>query len=218
MLSESFGSVAGQILFREDMISNRFEVLRTPQYIICKKDMPDFLINAMTSIIRVLSGFMKKQDSPRLQGKTDRLLCVKYCNNVTGGSLGFDTVRSIVASRAWSALDARFALTNSAHLPLALPTGEAFTSFAPGLRPCVRILKLNIIKTALPQGEGCFDGTPGGIRFRSLNRRLSRLKRARCSFRANKLESLPLRGQPTGLTLLSFATAPWVLICRADQS
>ena len=26
-------------------------------------------------------------------------------------------------------------------------------------------------------------------------------------FRANKLESLPLRGQPTGLTLLSFATA-----------
>ena len=41
--------------------------------------------------------------------------------------------------------------------------------------------------------------------FRSLNRRGSRLERANRSFRANKLESLPLRGQPTGLTLLSFA-------------
>ena len=46
---------------------------------------------------------------------------------------------------------------------------------------------------------------PAGFEFRSLNRRFSRLERARCSFRANKLESLPLRGQPTGLTLLSFA-------------
>ena len=34
-----------------------------------------------------------------------------------------------------------------------------------------------------------FFGTPGGIRFRSLNRRLSRLERARCSFRANELSS-----------------------------
>ena len=34
-----------------------------------------------------------------------------------------------------------------------------------------------------------FNGTPGGIRFRSLNRRLSRLERARCLFRANELSS-----------------------------
>ena len=40
-------------------------------------------------------------------------------------------VRSIVSSHTWSALAARFALTNSAHLPSALPTGETFASFAP---------------------------------------------------------------------------------------
>ena len=51
----------------------------------------------------------------------------------------------------------------------------------------------------------CICSRSDGIRYRSLNRRCSRLERARRSFRANKLESLLLRRQPTGLTLLSFA-------------
>ncbi len=46
---------------------------------------------------------------------------------------GFDSVRSIVAQAPWSGACARFALTNSAHLPSALPTGETFASFAHGL-------------------------------------------------------------------------------------
>ena len=52
------------------------------------------------------------------------------------------SVRSIVAQTPWSGACARFALTNSAHLPSALPTGETFASFAPGLRPCVRIHRI----------------------------------------------------------------------------
>ena len=50
---------------------------------------------------------------------------------------------------------------------------------------------------------------------RSLNRRPDTLERCLCSFRANKLESLPLRGQPTGLTFLSFAPAA---VCSNPQS
>ena len=50
---------------------------------------------------------------------------------------------------------------------------------------------------------------------RSLNRRPDTLERCLGSFRANKLESLPLRGQPTGLTLLSFAPAA---VCPNPQN
>ena len=47
--------------------------------------MPKYRINVMTLIIKVPSGFIKKQALPRLQEKTDKLSCVKYCNNVTSG-------------------------------------------------------------------------------------------------------------------------------------
>ena len=73
------------------------------------------------------------------------------------------SVRSIVAQPPWSGVCARFALTNSGHLPSALPTGETFPSFAPTI---VGVIEPNLLyhqaKRTIPYGRPfCLVGLVG---------------------------------------------------------
>ena len=62
---------------------------------------------------------------------------------------GFDTVRSIVAARAWSALAARFALTNSGRYRLQLPA----TSIVATIHRTDRSFRLRKPPTEFPPPE-----------------------------------------------------------------
>ncbi len=109
---------------------------------------------------------------------------------------GFDSVRSIVASRAWSVLDARFALTNSGRFRLRRTAHRADASLVRPRPTAVCPNPQNIAnRTALPQGEGCPVGTPGGIRFRSLNGRLKPLEQA--SFSLSRQQTQVASALPT---------------------
>ena len=77
---------------------------------------------------------------------------------------GFDTVRSIVAARAWSALAARFALTNSPHFRLRRTAHCADIWLVCHVGTWVRLPPCQH-KNPLPQGERVFVG--GAYRFKS---------------------------------------------------
>ena len=66
------------------------------------------------------------------------------------------SVRSMVARSPWSVLHSPFRANKLESLPLrGQPTGLTLLSFAPGLRPCVRIPQNIANRKTLPQGEGC---------------------------------------------------------------
>ena len=71
---------------------------------------------------------------------------------------GFDTVRSIVAARAWSALAARFALTNSGRYRLQLPA----TSIVATIHRTDRSFRLRKPPTEFPPPEA-LGGFPHGL-------------------------------------------------------
>ncbi len=102
---------------------------------------------------------------------------------------GFDTVRSIVAARAWSALTARFALTNSGHFRLCRTAHWADVSLVcHGLTGRVSESLPPICKNPEhPKGYSGFLWSKWrdyrASLARNLNRRCSRLERARRSFR-----------------------------------